>query len=116
MTEHTGGLKARTTPPADGEPAIRFEHVTKSFKANKVLDDVSFDVPRATAFCLLGRSGTGKSVTLKHIIGLIRPDEGKVYVEGRDITALDARVCIESTMPMARPAVMMSGAEREPNW
>jgi phospholipid/cholesterol/gamma-HCH transport system ATP-binding protein len=91
MTEHTEGLTARTTPPADGEPAIRFEHVTKSFKANKVLDDVSFDVPRASAFCLLGRSGTGKSVTLKHIIGLIRPDQGKVYVEGRDITALDAR-------------------------
>jgi phospholipid/cholesterol/gamma-HCH transport system ATP-binding protein len=65
--------------------------VSKSFKDNKVLDDVSFDVPRASAFCLLGRSGTGKSVALKHIIGLIRPDEGKVYVEGRDITSLDAR-------------------------
>jgi phospholipid/cholesterol/gamma-HCH transport system ATP-binding protein len=90
MTDNTAGPKARTTP-TDGEPAIRFEHVSKSFKDNKVLDDVSFDVPRASAFCLLGRSGTGKSVTLKHIIGLIRPDEGKVYVEGRDITALDAR-------------------------
>jgi phospholipid/cholesterol/gamma-HCH transport system ATP-binding protein len=72
-------------------PVVRLEHVSKSFDGNKVLDDVSFDVPRAKAFCLLGRSGTGKSVTLKHIIGLVRPDGGKVIVEGRDITKLDAR-------------------------
>ena len=43
---------------------------------------------RGTAFCLLGRSGTGKSVTLKHIIGLIKPDSGHVIVEGADVPAL----------------------------
>jgi phospholipid/cholesterol/gamma-HCH transport system ATP-binding protein len=71
--------------------AIRLEHVTKSFGSHKVLDDMSFAVPRGTGFCLLGRSGTGKSVTLKHIIGLIRPDAGHVLVEGEDVPALGPR-------------------------
>ena len=71
--------------------AIRLERVTKSFGGRKVLDDVSFGVRRGTAFCLLGRSGTGKSVTLKHIIGLITPDSGHVFVEGRDVPALNRR-------------------------
>lgn len=73
------------------EPAIRLDHVSKSFKGQKVLDDLSLDVPAGTAFCLLGRSGTGKSVTLKHIIGLIKPDRGRVFVHGRDVTGLPSR-------------------------
>ena len=75
----------------ENEPAVRLDRVSKSFAARKVLDEVSFAIPRAKAFCLLGRSGTGKSVTLRHIIGLVRPDSGKVFVEGRDITSLDSR-------------------------
>jgi len=69
-------------------PAIRLEHVSKSFGAHRVLDDVSFDVAPGEGFCILGRSGTGKSVTLKHIVGLIEPDGGRVYVEGHDITGM----------------------------
>jgi phospholipid/cholesterol/gamma-HCH transport system ATP-binding protein len=71
--------------------SVRFDGVSKSFADQRVLDDVSFDVPRATAFCLLGRSGSGKSVTLKHAIGLLRPDSGHVFVEGEDVTTLDSR-------------------------
>jgi len=52
---------------------------------------VSFQIPTGTAFCLLGRSGTGKSVTLRHIVGLVTPDSGRVFVEERDITALTGR-------------------------
>jgi phospholipid/cholesterol/gamma-HCH transport system ATP-binding protein len=48
-------------------------------------------VPRGRAVCLLGRSGTGKSVLLKHIVGLMRPDAGSVLVEGEDVTELDSR-------------------------
>jgi phospholipid/cholesterol/gamma-HCH transport system ATP-binding protein len=77
--------------PPDGGPAVEFREVTKAFGALKVLDRVSFAIPRGTAFCLLGRSGTGKSVTLKHIIGLMKPDAGAVLVEGEDITRMDAR-------------------------
>ncbi len=67
--------KAPERAHGDGEPAIRLEGVSKSFDRRKVLDDVSLDVAEATCFCLLGRSGTGKSVTLKHIIGLLKPDQ-----------------------------------------
>jgi phospholipid/cholesterol/gamma-HCH transport system ATP-binding protein len=82
----------RGQPGPDGQSAaIHLEHVTKSFGSLKVLDDVSLDVPRGTAFCLLGRSGTGKSVTLKHIIGLMTPDRGRVLVNGADITAARGR-------------------------
>jgi phospholipid/cholesterol/gamma-HCH transport system ATP-binding protein len=75
----------------DGGPAVRFDRVSKRFGALAVLDEVSFEVPKGKAFCLLGRSGTGKSVTLRHIVGLIQPDSGHVFVEGRDITTLKAR-------------------------
>jgi phospholipid/cholesterol/gamma-HCH transport system ATP-binding protein len=72
-------------------PAVRLDHVSKRFNGRAVLDDVSFEIPGGRAFCLLGRSGTGKSVTLRHIIGLVQPDGGKVFVEGRDITTLSRR-------------------------
>ena len=70
---------------------VRLEHVSKTFGTRKVLDDVTFVVPRSRAFCLLGRSGTGKSVTLRHIIGLTKPDAGHVFVEGHDIAAIKSR-------------------------
>lgn len=75
--------------------AVRFDRVSKAFGALKVLDDVSFEIPMGQAFCLLGRSGTGKSVALRHIVGLMRPDSGKVFVEERDITALAGRELAE---------------------
>jgi phospholipid/cholesterol/gamma-HCH transport system ATP-binding protein len=80
-----------TQPNAGSDPAVQFDRVSKRFGALEVLNDVSFDIPPGKAFCLLGRSGTGKSVTLRHIIGLVQPDSGKVFVEGRDITTLSAR-------------------------
>jgi phospholipid/cholesterol/gamma-HCH transport system ATP-binding protein len=69
-------------------PAVRLAHVSKAFDGRVVLDDVTFDVARGHAFCLLGRSGTGKSVTLRHIIGLVKPDAGSVEVEGEAIPSL----------------------------
>ena len=74
-----------------GMNAVRFDHVSKAFGTRKVLDDVSFEIPKGQAFCLLGRSGTGKSVALRHIIGLVKADSGKVFVEDRDITTLGGR-------------------------
>ena len=76
---------------ANGDAAIRLDHVTKAFDGRNVLDDVSFAVERGSGFCLLGRSGSGKSVTLKHIIGLIRPDAGRVLVEGENVPTLSRR-------------------------
>jgi phospholipid/cholesterol/gamma-HCH transport system ATP-binding protein len=77
--------------PAAGTIAVRLEHVTKSFGARKVLDDVTLEVPAGSAFIILGRSGTGKSVTLRHIIGLLRPDSGRVFVEDDEISVLDGQ-------------------------
>jgi phospholipid/cholesterol/gamma-HCH transport system ATP-binding protein len=73
------------------DPLIRLEHVTKTFADRTVLDDVSIEVARGRVFCLLGRSGTGKSVTLRHIIGLLRPDRGRIIVDGREIASLSRR-------------------------
>jgi len=70
---------------------VRLDRITKSFNGRRVLDEVSFEVGRGRAFCLLGRSGTGKSVTLKHIVGLVKPDSGHVFVEGHDVPSLDRR-------------------------
>jgi phospholipid/cholesterol/gamma-HCH transport system ATP-binding protein len=78
----------RKGPPAGDAPAVRLEDVTKAFGSRAVLDRVSFDVPVGCGFVILGRSGTGKSVTLKHIIGLMRPDKGAVFVEDDEISAL----------------------------
>lgn len=74
----------------DVTPAVELRHVSKAFGDRRVLDDVSLVVPPGRAICILGRSGTGKSVTLKHIVGLLQPDAGQVLVEGEDITTLGA--------------------------
>jgi phospholipid/cholesterol/gamma-HCH transport system ATP-binding protein len=71
-------------------PLIRLERVSKAFDGKKVLDDVTIDVAAGTGFCLLGRSGTGKSVTLKHIIGLLKPDAGRVFVGDKVVNELAA--------------------------
>jgi phospholipid/cholesterol/gamma-HCH transport system ATP-binding protein len=76
--------------------AVRLDNVTKRFGALTVLDGVTFDVKEGTGFVILGRSGTGKSVTLRHIVGLVRPDQGRVVVRGRDMSALDGRELAEA--------------------
>ena len=75
----------------DRAAAVRLDKVSKSFGPQKVLDDVTFEIPKGTAFVLLGRSGAGKSVALRHIIGLIKPDAGRVLVADHDIGSLGAR-------------------------
>jgi len=71
--------------------AVEFSHVTKSFGELPVLDDVSFQIDPGQSVCILGRSGTGKSVTLKHIVGLMTPDAGNVLVEGENVGRLSSR-------------------------
>jgi phospholipid/cholesterol/gamma-HCH transport system ATP-binding protein len=71
-----------------GAPAVRFDQVTKSFGAKEVLRDVSFEVRDGEALCIVGRSGTGKSVTLKLIVALLKPDQGKIWIEQDEITTL----------------------------
>jgi phospholipid/cholesterol/gamma-HCH transport system ATP-binding protein len=68
------------------EPYIVFDHVSKSFGDLRVLDDVSFQVMTGETLCILGRSGVGKSVSLQHIMGFLKPDKGSILVAGEDIT------------------------------
>ena len=68
------------------DPYIEFQHVSKAFGDNHVLDDVSFQVYPGETVCILGRSGVGKSVSLHHIMGFLKPDSGRVIVAGEDIT------------------------------
>jgi phospholipid/cholesterol/gamma-HCH transport system ATP-binding protein len=76
---------------AAAEPVIRLERVSKAFGALRVLDDVTLAIAAGSCCCVLGRSGTGKSVMLKHIVGLMTPDAGQVIVEGRDLAGLSRR-------------------------
>jgi phospholipid/cholesterol/gamma-HCH transport system ATP-binding protein len=71
------------------DSAIVFEQVEKGFGDRKILDQVSFSVACGEAICILGRSGTGKSVTLKLMIGLLFADAGKVVVAGEDMATLE---------------------------
>jgi phospholipid/cholesterol/gamma-HCH transport system ATP-binding protein len=68
------------------QPYIQFEHVSKAFGDNIVLNDVSFDVMAGETVCILGRSGVGKSVSLHNIMGFLKPDSGRIIVAGEDIT------------------------------
>ena len=73
---------------SQSDQPIQLERVSKRFGAFRVLDDVSLGVSQGEATVVLGRSGTGKSVLLKHIVGLLLPDQGQVFVQGQDITVL----------------------------
>ena len=69
-------------------PAVVFDQVSKAFGAKQVLSKVSWNVSTGEALCILGRSGTGKSVTLKLLIALLKPDQGKIWIGQDEITQL----------------------------
>jgi phospholipid/cholesterol/gamma-HCH transport system ATP-binding protein len=83
----------RTPAPEAGRPdeMIRIEELRKSFGTNEVLKGVNLTVRRGTTLVILGGSGSGKSVLMKHMIGLLRPDSGRVLVEGEDIVRMSDR-------------------------
>jgi phospholipid/cholesterol/gamma-HCH transport system ATP-binding protein len=67
---------------------IRFENVVKSFSKKVILNHLDLEIPKGKITFIVGKSGEGKSVTLKHILGLMKPDSGRVFVGGEDITEL----------------------------
>lgn len=72
-------------------PAISVRHLSKSFGDNQVLEDISVDFPRGKINTILGPSGTGKSVFLRHLIGLLKPDEGEVWIGDKNIPELSRK-------------------------
>lgn len=82
------------------DPAVAFDAVSKSFGPKEVLKSVTFSIAAGTAFVLLGRSGSGKSVMLKIICGLLKVDSGSVAVHGNEITKFDSQQLAETRRHM----------------
>ncbi len=87
VAEHGAADSAVSHSPAP--PFIDFEKVSIGFGDRKILDEVSFHVGRGQTLCILGRSGVGKSVSLRILLGFLKADSGCVRVDGQDISTLD---------------------------
>ncbi|MBK7643422.1 MAG: ABC transporter ATP-binding protein [Planctomycetes bacterium] len=83
------------------EAVIRFRDVHKSFGAQHVLRGLSFEVRRGETLAVMGPSGTGKSVVLRHVIGLMKPDAGSVEVEGHEVSRLSREALSELRQRMS---------------
>lgn len=70
---------------------IKIVNLKKRFGAKQVLDGVDLEIEKGKITVIIGRSGEGKSVLIKHIIGLLRPDEGQIFLEGQEITSMRER-------------------------
>ncbi len=77
------------TPIDTHSPIIEFSHVSIAFGGRPILEDVSFTVERGQTLCILGRSGVGKSVTLRLLMGFLKPDSGSIKMENQEITELN---------------------------
>ncbi len=86
-----------------GGAFVEFKDVHKAFGDKSVLDGISFDIRRGETMVVLGGSGSGKSVLIRHIIGLHRPDRGHVLVEGEDIVDYDE----EELIPVRKKVAML---------
>jgi phospholipid/cholesterol/gamma-HCH transport system ATP-binding protein len=78
-------------PDEPSQSVLRFERVTVAFDETKALEDVSFEVLRGQSLVIFGAAGSGKTVLLKTALGLLKPEEGRVYAFGQDITDLKER-------------------------
>ncbi len=93
---------AQPGEPGEALPIIAFREVTISFGETPTLQGVNFHVNRGQTLCILGRSGVGKSVSLRMLMGFLKPDSGSICVDGQEITALD-----EGGMQAVRKRVTM---------
>jgi phospholipid/cholesterol/gamma-HCH transport system ATP-binding protein len=79
------------SPLFTDESIVQIRSVKKSFNGNEVLKGIDLDIEKGSITFIIGPSGCGKSVLIKHIIGLLRPDEGSIFVQGRDIVHISDR-------------------------
>ncbi len=92
MTAPPDAAGAGCRDPVTGEPSgIVFDDVHKAFGRHHILRGLDLRVPRGKLTVLIGRSGTGKSVTIKHVMGLLRPDTGRIWVGDDELSRMDDR-------------------------
>lgn len=82
---------------------IEFKNIVKKFGEKTVLNNISFTVPEGQILFILGTSGTGKSVLLKNIVGLLRPTSGEIWIENQEVTQLSE----EEYLPVRRTCGMV---------
>ncbi len=87
---------------------IEIKNLKKTFGANKVLDGINLKIEKGQTCVIIGRSGCGKSVLLKHIEGILKPDDGHVFVNAKDISKLSSKEL--NTMRMKIGMVFQGGA------
>jgi phospholipid/cholesterol/gamma-HCH transport system ATP-binding protein len=80
------GQRTPTRAPEDSDNFFEFRDVSKGFDDRAVLHHVSFAVKKGETCVIMGRSGVGKSVALKHIMGFLKPDSGRIFIDGQDVT------------------------------
>jgi phospholipid/cholesterol/gamma-HCH transport system ATP-binding protein len=105
LPEAFGGGPDQIVPVPDSEtapPMISFSHVSMWFGERKILDNVSFTVNRGQTLCILGRSGVGKSVALRILMGFLKPQVGSIRVDGQEINGFS-----EEDMQSVRKRVTM---------
>ena len=73
------------------ETEISVRSLTKSFGSQTILEDITCDIPKGKITLMLGPSGTGKSVFLKHLMGLLKPDRGEIWIDGMNLPSLPSR-------------------------
>jgi phospholipid/cholesterol/gamma-HCH transport system ATP-binding protein len=76
------------TPTPQGAPIIEIKDLYKSFGSSQVLSGINLSVPAGSTLVILGGSGSGKTVLMKHMIGLLKPDKGEVIIDGEDIVPM----------------------------
>ena len=77
------------------ETEISIKGLTKSFGPQTVLEDITLDIPKGKITLMLGPSGTGKSVFLKHLVGLLKPDRGEIWIDGKNVPSLSEKELYE---------------------
>ena len=82
---------------------IKFENVVKRFGERTILNGISYELAEGKIMFALGKSGTGKSVMLKNIVGLLRPDEGKIWIDGQEVS----RITEEEYFPVRKKCGMV---------
>jgi len=86
---------------------IKLDNVHKSFGSKTVLDGIDLTVKRGQSLVVIGGSGTGKSVTLKCVLGLLKPDQGQIFVDGQEVTRMSGR---ERKKSLAKFGMLFQGA------